>query len=73
MATKTYMGVCRLPAKESYFPGYRFDVFPQHPQIKIKQPTFDYLLRYFHTSSYTERERFVLLPQKLHANITMEE
>jgi hypothetical protein len=45
------MGVCGLPAKTAYFPGYRSAVLPQHPSIKMSRTMFEYLWKYFHTSS----------------------
>jgi hypothetical protein len=48
LATISYMGVCRLPAKTDYFPGYRSDVLPQHPCIKQSWTMFDYLWKCFH-------------------------
>lgn len=56
LATISYMGLCRLPAKKDYFPGKRSDVLPSHPLIKIKRVVFDYLWRYFHTS-YTHGQQ----------------
>jgi hypothetical protein len=44
------MGVCQLPAKTDYIPGYRSDVLPQHPSIKMSRTMFEYLWKYFHTS-----------------------
>ena len=38
-----YMGICRLPAKEDYFPGRRSDALPIHPLIKINKSNFDYM------------------------------
>jgi hypothetical protein len=58
LATLAYMGVCKLPAKEDYFPNKRSDVLPQHPAIHLSKSMFDYLWRNFHFSFATNDEEF---------------
>lgn len=50
LATCSYMGVVRLPAKSDYFPGKNSNYLPSHPLIRINKTMFDYLWVYFHTS-----------------------
>jgi hypothetical protein len=50
LATCSYMGVVRIPAKMDYFPGKNSNYLLSHPLIKMNRSTFDYLWAYFHTS-----------------------
>jgi hypothetical protein len=54
------MGVCKLPAKEDYFPNKQSDVLPQHPAIHLSKSMLDYLWRNFHVSFATNDEEFFL-------------
>jgi hypothetical protein len=56
LATLAYMGLCKLPAKEDYFPNKWLDVLPQHPTIHLSKSMFDYLWRNFHVSFATNDE-----------------
>jgi hypothetical protein len=52
------MGVCKLPAKEDYFPNTRSDVLPQHPAIHLSKSMFDNLWRNCYVSFLTNDEEF---------------
>jgi hypothetical protein len=59
LATIAYMGICKLPAKEDYFPGNRSDMLPQHTAIYLSKSMFDYLWRNFHVSFAPNDEEFL--------------
>jgi Ser-tRNA(Ala) deacylase AlaX len=53
------MGICKLLAKEDYFPGKRSDMLPQHTAIHLSKSMFDYLWRNFHVSFAPNDEEFL--------------
>jgi hypothetical protein len=55
------MGICKLPAKEDYFPGNRSDILPQHHSaIHLSTKSmFDYLWCNFHVSFAPNDEEFL--------------
>jgi hypothetical protein len=59
LAAIAYMGICKLPAKEDYFPGNRSDMLPQHTAIHLSKSMFDYLWRNFHVSFAPNDEEFL--------------
>jgi hypothetical protein len=63
LATLAYMGACKLPAKEDYFPSKRSDVLPQHPAIHLSKSMFDYLWQNFHVSFATTNDEEFFEPE----------
>jgi hypothetical protein len=59
LATLAYMGICKLPAKEDYFPGNQSDMLPQHTAIHLSKSMFDYLWCNFHVSFAPNDEEFL--------------
>ena len=49
LATISYMGICRFPSKEDYWPGDKSNILPTHPLICLTKTRFQYIWHFFHT------------------------